>query len=289
MEALQQAKGVLAEALHVSRASLGRIDDVLRGLSSLPGRKLCLLVSDGFLVGAGTSEELTQELRGIIDAATRSGAVVYALDARGLVTGTMDASVTRGGGTSPDLQVSVSRQAEGLLRTTLETVSNDTGGFLVRATNDLAGGLRRMLEDNEAYYLMAYGPTNQKRDGRFRKIELRLTSRRQLLVRTRKGYYAPDDRKQASGPPRGQTDAESRAVLSQPMPRSETLRVTADFVALPPGGSQAVVRAHVDVAGLAWRKADARLSAALQVVGGAYDAAGNPVGTVFGGRRELEP
>jgi hypothetical protein len=64
--------------------------------------------------------------------------------------------------------------------------------------------------------------------------------------------------------------------------------MTADFVALPTVGSQAVVRAHVDVGGLVWRKAAGRLRAALHIVGGAYNADGNPVGTPFGARRELD-
>jgi hypothetical protein len=250
-------------------------------------------------VGAGTSEERTQELQRIIDAATRSGAVVYALDARSLATGMRDASTDRQV-SSAGLQATVARQGEGLLRTTLETVSNDTGGFLVRGTNDLAAGLRRMLADNEAYYLLAYEPANLKRDGRFHRIELRLPRRPQLQVRTRKGYYAPDDRKLAGGPPKGLTEPkslteqkgltemETRAALGQPIPAPGALRIAADFVALPPGGSQALVHAHVDVAGLAWRKAEGRHRAALRIVGGAYDADGNPVGAPFGSRRELD-
>jgi VWFA-related protein len=287
VEAAGQARGVLSEALRFSTVSLSRVEDVLRGLASLPGRKLCLLVSEGFLVGAGTSEERTQELQRIIDAATRSGAVVYALDAHGLATDMRDASHDRQV-SSAGLQAIVAHQGDALTRTTLQTVANDTGGFLVRGTNDLAAGMRRMLADNEAYYLMAYEPANQKRDGHFHRIELRLPRRPQLVVRTRKGYYAPQEGKVAGGPPRGLTEADSLAALSQPIPTSTTVRMAADFVALPTVGSQAVVRAHVDVGGLVWRKADGRFRAALHLVCGAYNADGNPVGTPFGARRELD-
>jgi VWFA-related protein len=84
-EVERQARAVLAEALRFSSVSLGAIEGTLRGLGGAPGRKICLLVSDGFLVGAGTSEERTRELQRVIDAATRSGTVVYALATRGLV------------------------------------------------------------------------------------------------------------------------------------------------------------------------------------------------------------
>jgi hypothetical protein len=36
----------------------------------------------------------------------------------------------------------------------------DTGGFMVKNSNDLGQGLGRILRDNEAYYLLAYEPTN---------------------------------------------------------------------------------------------------------------------------------
>ena len=59
-------------------------------------------------------------------------------------------------------------------RETLQRLADDTGGLLAGGTSELGAGLGRMLADNESFYLVAYEPTNTKRDGRFRKIELRL-------------------------------------------------------------------------------------------------------------------
>lgn len=301
-EAERQARAILAEALRFSAATLGVIDDVLRSLSPLPGRKLCLLVSDGFLVGTRTSEERTRDLQRIVDTATRSGAVVYALDSHGLVSTGGDASVG-GTGVSPGLQAQVERRTEQLLRETLKAVADDTGGFLVRGTNDLAAGLRRMLEDNETYYLMAYEPSNTKRDGRFRRIQVRLPRHPGFTLRTRKGYFAPDDRRRARKPdqpagagplasviaPGPLDDAEARAVLNAPIPANGIpVRLTTDYLDLPPAGPQAVVRAHVDLAGLRWQEVQGRQQAALELVGGVYDAGGNPVGSPFGRRAELD-
>jgi hypothetical protein len=39
--------------------------------------------------------------------------------------------------------------------------------------------------------LLAYEPTNEKPDGGFRKIEVRVANRKDVRVRHRKGYYAP--------------------------------------------------------------------------------------------------
>jgi VWFA-related protein len=301
-EAKRQARGILLEALRFSAVTLERLDDVVRGLAGLHGRKICLMVSDGFLVGLGTSEELTRDLRGVIDAATRSGTVVYTLDTRGLVSTVTEAGT--GPTTSqPGLSDTVQRQSELLLRTTLKGVADDTGGFLISGTNDLAGGLRRMLGDNDAYYLMGYEPTNTKHDGKFRKIEVRLPRHADLVVRTRKGYLAPDDRKEArkveptvasrtvpsASAPFALGEEEVRAVLSAPPPPNGIkVRMTADYLDLPPAGPQTAVRAQVDLSGLKWQEVAGRQQAALDLIGGVFDATGNPVGKPFGRHTDLD-
>ena len=179
-------------------------------------------------------------------------------------------------------------------------MANDTGGFLVRGTNELAVGLRRMLEDNDTYYLMAYEPANTKRDGKFRKIEVRLPRRSGLVVRTRKGYLAPDDRNRperlaATGPTVGPVaapaldEAEARTALASPIPPNGTpLRLVVDYLDLPPAGSQVIVGAHVNLARLNWRQAGGRRQVDFELVGGAYDANGGPVGPPFGKRVSLD-
>ena len=207
-EVERQAVQLLNEALRYSIATLNILEDVVRSFARMPGRKLALVVSDGFLDGAGSRESRAIDLRRVLDAATRSGTVVYALDSRGLLTGS-DAS-TATVGASPGVQARVDRAADQIKRDTLTTLADGTGGFLIRGTNDPLAGLRRMLDDNEAYYLMAYESTNPKRDGRFRKIEVRIPSRPDLKVRTRTGYYAPDASKPAAAPTRAAAPPRSR-------------------------------------------------------------------------------
>lgn len=299
-EVERQATQLLNEALGYSLATLNTLEDIVRSLARLPGRKLCLIVSDGFLDGAGSRESRSLDLRRVLDAATRSGAVVYALDSRGLLTGSDASNATTGA--SPGLQARVERQAEQIRRDTLTTLSEGTGGSFVRGTNDPMPGLRRMLDDNDAYYLLAYTPTNTKQDGRFRKIEVRVATRPNLKVRTRSGYYALDASKPAAASTRAAAPAvpgaaaaalalpvaEARAVLTAPMDAGGipvALRV--DYVALPPAGSQVLVRAHVDFGGMRWQDVDGRKKADLELLGGVFDSAGQLVGTPFGRRAEL--
>jgi len=297
-EARRQASGMLEEALRFSAATLVTLEDVVRGLAPLPGRKLCILVSDGFLDGEGTRHERSWDLRRIVDAATRSGTVVYTLDTRGLTSGS-DAAVA-GRSVPPGLQHQIDRGADQLVRDTLARVAEGTGGFLVSATNDLAGGLSRILRDSEAYYLMAYSPTNTARDGRFRSIEVQLPQHPELRVRTRTGYFAPDERAPGAGSDRsgtarspsattGLAAAEARALLSAPLPEAGIpVHLAADYLDFPPEGSQVIVRAHVDLAGVDWQQVEDRHRAVLELVGSAYDAEGRPIGSPFGRRAELD-
>jgi hypothetical protein len=198
----------------------------------------------------------------------------------------------------------VDRQARQLYRETLSGLAGDTGGFLIQGTNDLAAGLRRMIEDNDSYYLMAYEPSNPKRDGRFRKIAVRLPRHRNLTVRTRKGYLAPDDRKLAAKPgssvaarsagaaaaaPDALDEGEARAALATPMRANDIpVRLAADYVQIPPAGPQAIIRAHVDLSQLRWEEAAGRRRASVELAAGVYDAEGKLVGAPSGKVAELD-
>jgi len=297
-EVQRRARSILNDALRYSAATLHTLEDVMRGLAPLPGRKLCLLVSDGFLVGTGTSEERTKDLRAIIDAGTRSGTVVYAIDSHGLVGNVADAATGQVVASAPGLQTTVDRTTTQLFRVTLESVSADTGGFLVYGTNEFDTGVRKMLAENDSYYLMAYEPANLKRDGKFRKIEVKVARHADYVVRTRAGYLAPDDSKPSvktaaarpapgSAPGmRGIDEAEARAIIdASRAEKTLPVNLAVDFVDLPPNGSQAILEAHVDVSPLAPGGNSSPF--AVDLLGGVYDASGKAIGTAFGRHNEV--
>jgi hypothetical protein len=237
-EAEREARAVLAAALRFSQMTLVTVEAALRALETLPGRKLLLLVSDGFLVGRATSEEQTQALRLVTDAATRAGAAVYAMDARGLGPTGADASVV-GPAADPGLRDRVTRQAREENRGTLQRLADETGGSLV---TDAEAGLARMLADNASCYLVAYEPTNGKRDGRYRRIELRLPRRPGVVVRTRRGYFAPGGDRERDAAFRRSTPMLTSLVPSPDLAERaltlSSLVVSSDASALPdPGGA----------------------------------------------------
>jgi VWFA-related protein len=160
---------------------------VIQSVSDVKGRKAMILVSQGFVY-----DIQLRAMKDVVMASRRANVPIYFIDTRGL-QGLPDA-FTAAFGRPIEAQDTVavladlSREAEGS-----ESLALDTGGFVVKNSNDLAGGISRVSAESRVYYLLGYTPPDLKRDGRFRKIEVKLTdrSRKGLSVRARRGYYAP--------------------------------------------------------------------------------------------------
>jgi VWFA-related protein len=76
----------------------------------------------------------------------------------------------------------------------LTRLATDTGGrfFAVRRPGRLKRAFQRILEELRFQYTLGYSPTNERRDGSWRAIEVEVT-RPRLEVSARKGYFAPTD------------------------------------------------------------------------------------------------
>jgi len=292
-QAYLQARRMVVEITQRSARALSVVESVVRGLGPLAGRKIVVLVSDGFLIGLGALETTAFDVRKIADAATRSGVVLYSLDTRGLVSEPPGGQASfRGPGvlSAPGMRTDLQSRSVEALRQGMNALAVDTGGFLVKNSNDLDQGLSRILRDNETYYLLAYEPSNTARDGSFRKIQVRLRGRPELKVRTRGGYFAPDERQAA---PAAQDSAARREreigqALGSLFPLQDLpLELSADFIALPPQGPQAVLKIHLDLRNVPFERKDDRYRADLEIVGAVYDEEGKLVGDVAGEKAQL--
>ena len=61
-----------------------------------------------------------------------------------------------------------------LSQDSLRVLASSTGGFAAVNRNDLNGAFDRIVAENSSYYVFGYYSTNERRDGRFRKIEVRV-------------------------------------------------------------------------------------------------------------------
>src|SRR5581483_7581155 len=153
---------------------------VLNGLDKIPGRKTVLLLTEGFL--ADESWPLVQDAVG---RAARSDVRIYTLDARGLDRGLRGGQDVNPGGQDAGLRLLEQLDFGG---DAMNSLAVDTGGFVVRNTNDFARAIDRIVDDASNYYVLGYRPTTPQ-DGKFHRLSVRV-QRRDVAVRARRGYVA---------------------------------------------------------------------------------------------------
>jgi hypothetical protein len=134
------------------------------------------------------------------------------------------------------------------------------------------------VADNSSYYVLGYYPRNDKRDGRFRRIEVKVR-REGVEVRTRKGYTAPRGKAPTptptAGSPTDKTSPEVRQALDSPLPLPAlTLRAyAAPFKGAAPNASVAV-GIEAEGADLAFTQKDGKFVDDVELSAIAIDAGG---------------
>lgn len=297
-EAQSRSRAIIQQNTNATIATLRTIEEVVRSLQPLAGRKIVALFSDGFLMG-GTRDGRHYDLRRITDAAVRAGVTIYSLDTRGLSTGPASVNVAQPFNDLPQdlsIRMRIENATIEAMRDGMHSLARDTGGIPVFNSNDLSQGIARLLEDTETYYLLAFEPLSPYRDGRFRKLEVRLPGRPELKVRSRAGYFAPDDKlarvdaeparpadaPAAKAPEKSEKQAQAalqrqiREGIGSLFPlRGIPVQMTVGFVQLPEGGPAADIAAHIDASALQFDPNSGRHRAILEFVGMVFDESGN--------------
>jgi VWFA-related protein len=177
---------------------------VLQSMAFMPGRKSVVFFSEGL----PASPALQHQLQSVIESANRDNITVYAVDAGGLrvlsstsetrkeIQAAAEERLRQSAQTSDDFGGPLSRvleRAEDVIRfdsqSGLARLAEDTGGFLLRDTNDISGAFKRIDEDMRFHYLLTYSPRNDVLDGKFRTIDVKVR-RPGTTVYSRKGYRA---------------------------------------------------------------------------------------------------
>jgi VWFA-related protein len=243
------------------RITLNVMARALRALSEIRGRKAMVLVSQGFVYEADLGE-----MRDLVEASLRVNVPVYFIDTRGLqgLPDFMTAEFKSPFDVQDTVAVlaDITREAEGS-----EAVALDTGGFVIKNTNDIESGILRVSRESQAYYLLGYAPTEVAADGRFRRIEVRLPRERGkgLKVRARRGYFAP---RPGARPAKAAADPELAHALDSPFERREVpLRVAAfTFDEAMTERSTVIVATEIDVRDVPFREEEGRSKGELAFV-----------------------
>jgi len=237
--------------------TLAALRIIARAVAGYPGRKNLIWVSAAFpftfIPEDSDNYDLLRfyadDIRRTASSLTDAQVAVYPVDARGLV-GAIGAqlptaaesgrrqgrvAIGRDAGTAMDNRIRPMHDSQH----TMKQIADATGGRAFLNRNDIDRAVTLSVEDGSTYYTLGYYPEDKAWDGKFRKLQVKL-SRSGLRLRHRRGYYAIDPteslrgeaRKRNKGEAASDTEdveerkAELRAALSNPLPATAvTFRV----------------------------------------------------------------
>jgi VWFA-related protein len=264
------------------RNTLETLKSVSEFVAGMRGRrKAVVLFSEGInydtvnAIQNRYATDIQQAMNNLIAAATRANAIIYAVDPRGVTSGMEDAIDISSFPTDNSISVTDLQDELRISQDSLRAMANETGGIAVLNQNDFRTGFSRILDDNSSYYVLGYYPTNDKRDGKFRKVQVNV-SKPGLKVRARKGYYASKGKPETKPPGKEGTTPELRDALMSPIPVSGlTLAASATPFRGPSPNDAIALSLEIDGTNLKFdKKEDGLLHNDIEISLFASDAAG---------------
>ena len=166
---------------------------ISKSLEKITEKKSLLYFSGGI---SRDGIENQASLRSAINAAVRANLSIYSVDTRGLqaISPLGDASTgsLRGTGAYSGGALMNNMSANFATQEVMASLSSDTGGKAFFDSNDFAPAFARVQKDTEAYYAIGFHSTNPARDGKYRKLTIKI-NRPGVKLEYRPGYYAPAD------------------------------------------------------------------------------------------------
>jgi VWFA-related protein len=256
------------------------LEDVLRRLSAMPGERVMLLVSPGFILSTQFLDEME-----VVDKANRGGIVINTLDARGLYV--------------PDLAGDISQRNSDTFKTAgykatyrvaaqfeqtypLRDIADGTGGTFFHNSNDLEGGLKRAGAAPEISYVLGFSPQSLKLNGSFHILKVNVTGKRKYDVQARRGYYAP---RKAEDPAQQARQEIQQAIYSQDEILDLPLQLQTQFFKKDQTGVRLSVVSRLELKDIRFRASDGRKVDDLTVATIIFDENGN---YVTGGEKSLQ-
>jgi VWFA-related protein len=246
------------------------LEDTMRRLAAMPGQRVMVLVSPGFIVTTNTREG-----RDLIDRANRSNIVINTIDARGLYTPDLLGDISNPAGDSgitAGYKSSYRLQAQFAQSDILGQLADGTGGTFFQNRNDIDQGLRRAVAAPPLSYLLGFSPQNLKVDGRYHTLKVTLASKQKFTVQARHGYYAP---RTVKDPAEAAKQEIQEAIFSQEEIHDVPVELQTQFFKTDQTQAKLAVLTHVDVKGIHFRKAEGRSNDDLTFATAIFDENGN--------------
>jgi VWFA-related protein len=292
---MQRANELVVESAPATDNTLRLLEGLMRTAAQLPGRKLVFVISDGFYLNDRRTGGLDR-IKKVTDAAGRAGVVIYTLDARGIVSDSIDITnnkpIEPGGLLNSATLGEISASQDGL-----NALAKDTGGQAFRNTNQpMSKWVEKVLDETSSYYLLAWKPdTEEQKRGKFKNIEVSVVGRPDLKVRVRTSYFKTaalplltTKKKRDKDPPKARDD-DMRLVIDAPVSQREIpTDVDLRFNQMPGFGTTVSVTISIDDAALTFDPTEGKLAADVDIGGIFYDDKGKPLDS-FVGRLRIFP
>jgi VWFA-related protein len=252
--------------------ALRHMEEVMRRLGTMPGQRIMVFVSPGFITST-----LHLEFSDLVDRATKANIVVNTIDARGLYTpdmGDIADPTTKASYRTAGYRATYAVAAQLAQEDVLAELADGTGGTFFHNRNDVDEGLREAGAAPAMTYLLGFSPQNMKLDGSLHTLKVSFVKKTNYKIQARHGYFAP---RHVVDPAEQAKQEIQEALFSQDEIRDLPVDLHTQFFKTDNYQAKLAVLTHVDIKGVHFRKAEGRNRDDLTVATAIFDENGNYV------------
>ena len=254
------------------------IEDISKSLAYLNEKKSLLYFSGGI---QRDGIENQASLHAAINASVRANVSIYSVDARGLqaISPLGDATTGNLRGANSFNGAALQNNLDSNFNTqeVMATLSSDTGGKAFFDSNDFSPAFDRIQKDTSAYYVIGYHSTDLRRDGRYRRLSIKI-NRSDVKIEYRPGYYAPADYQHAT---KDERERQLEEELASDLPATD-MAVYMQTLYFRTGENRFYVPISLVVPGsqIPFVKGGDRDKATLDIIGQVRDTNGHDIGDI---------
>lgn len=270
----------LAAGDAASEYAYRHLEDIVRRLSSMPGQRVLVFVSPGFL-----QTTIQPEASELVDRATRANIVINTIDARGLYAPDVMGDISsppRDTFRTAGYKTSYRVAAQSAQDDVMAQLADGTGGTFFHNRNDVDAAMREAGAAPALSYLLGFSPQNLKIDGRYHALKVSLANKEKFKIQARHGYFAP---RSIADPAEATREEIREALFSQEEIRDLPVELQTQFFKKDEAGARLAVLTRLDVKGIRFKKAEGRNNDKLTIVTGIFDENGN---YITGGEKIIE-
>jgi len=275
------------------RQALNTVTRMAEWLGAIKGRRKALVLVSSSPICQLSSDDCREPLQHALRMAMQADVSIYVLDPNGAQA----SQRTSAENSNPNSRYTVEGNTEATNQAARQAafaeltqqsrgpldgaryLAEESGGIAVVNTNDLQGGIERMVRDTSSYYLLGYHSTNLRTDGKFRRNDVKV-SRSSVRVVHRNGYFAARESRTADAPVRTSVMDQLQDLARSPVPVSAMpLRVAATPFLSADNKARVAVVVEMPPEGLRPATDNGRYRLNISLSIGFYDRSGKSIGS----------